>query len=117
MSKVILVESGVWAAAKLVKEKTNIKDNSSLNVLLRRVSPFRFCGMGDSACGRAILTQSPQPSEGRLCGEVAFEIIRAVSFGVPAPFVPQREVWFDFAHHDKSFELLLDILLFGNFTI
>ena len=39
-------------------------------MLRRRVSPFRLCGMGDSARGRTILTQSPQPSEGRLCGEV-----------------------------------------------
>jgi hypothetical protein len=49
-----------------VVQNSYVERNGVRYVLLRRVSPFRLCGMGDSAFMRSALTPSPQPSEGRL---------------------------------------------------
>ena len=52
-----------------LQRKNVLKSNKCCNSFSADVSPFRLCGIGDSACWRTTLTQSPQPSEGRLCGE------------------------------------------------
>ncbi len=60
-----------WDDRRVLKQRP-CGDGLGNKDLLRRVSPFRLCGMGDSAFMRSALTPSPQPSEGRLGWEDLF---------------------------------------------